>query len=666
MTRLENREEESRSLVGRLARVDANLIATWLLGFGLTLFLALEGGGYDGVVRGQAGIVVWWMLVVGVMVGALPIRKPGMPALMAVAVLTAFTLWTATSLIWTESAERTANELARAMTYLGVFVMALMVRGRGGTRRMANAVGSSIAVVSVLALVSRLQPSLIPEANQVAQFLDGGTSRLSYPLNYWNGLAELIAIGLPLMLFIATTARSRFLRAASEGLMPAMGLALFFTFSRTGSIAVIAGLLVFVALSNDRFPKVLALVLATVGAGFLIAVASSKNALEAGYSGPIASDQGDALLMLVFVTCLVVGASHAFFDWVLHEKPRPGFLRVSSGRARSASLGALAALLTLISFFVISGRASQSWNSFKSVESPGESAVRLSSTSGNGRYQLWESAIQQFSSAPLTGTGSGTFEFWWAREGEIASFVRDTHSLPLQTLGELGLPGLVILAGFFGLVLFVGVQRALGAARDHKAQLAAALGASTAFLLAVLVDWPWQIAVIPTTFLLVASTLLTAGDQTKPVFLSWAARGGVASIGVLAILIIAIPLASTSAVRSSQTEALNGELDSALDSARTARHIQPSASTPYLQEALVLEMLGRFAPASDAAREAAEREPTNWRPWFVLARTEARLGRVGSSMAAFEKLQELNPRSRFIEDLQPRRTLRSNSTPLRR
>jgi len=51
------------------------------------------------------------------------------------------------------------------------------------------------------------------EAEQTAQFLTSGEERLSYPLNYWNGLAALIAIGLPLMLQLAAKARPLAVRA---------------------------------------------------------------------------------------------------------------------------------------------------------------------------------------------------------------------------------------------------------------------------------------------------------------------------------------------------------------------------------------------------------------------------------------------------------------------
>ena len=55
--------------------------------------------------------------------------------------------------------------------------------------------------------------------------------------------------------------------------------------------------------------------------------------------------------------------------------------------------------------------------------------------------------MRENTTKPLTGTGSGTFEFWWARDGDTDETVRDTHSLYLQTLGELGIVGFALIVG---------------------------------------------------------------------------------------------------------------------------------------------------------------------------------------------------------------------------
>src|SRR5215213_3472757 len=114
---------------------------TWVLCFGLVAFLGIEGGGFDALVQGQVGIGIWWVLLVGVLVGALPRVGPSRLALIALGLFAAFAAWTALSLIWTESSERTVVDLARVLTYLGIFALVLFVKAPREPQRLVAAVG---------------------------------------------------------------------------------------------------------------------------------------------------------------------------------------------------------------------------------------------------------------------------------------------------------------------------------------------------------------------------------------------------------------------------------------------------------------------------------------------------------------------------------------------
>jgi tetratricopeptide (TPR) repeat protein len=109
--------------------------------------------------------------------------------------------------------------------------------------------------------------------------------------------------------------------------------------------------------------------------------------------------------------------------------------------------------------------------------------------------------------------------------------------------------------------------------------------------------------------------------------------------------VIAIPLTSASLVRESQDDVGAGDLAGALDAARSAERVQPYAATPYLQEALVLELRGELTGAATQARAATRREATNWRTWLILSRLDAERGDVRSSIAAYRRARALNPRS---------------------
>jgi hypothetical protein len=630
-------------------RIDWNAVSAWLLGFGLIVYLGLKGGGYDPLVHDQVGIAAWWIVIAGVLVGAFPRRRLGVLGWCALGLLAAFAGWTALSLGWTESPDKTAADLARCGTYLGVFTLALFVRGSRAGRLMVAAVGSGIAFVAIVALLSRLHPAWFPEAGQTARFLSGSRNRLAYPINYWNGLATLVAIGLPLMLQVATSAKSITLRSLAAGALPAMALTIFFTVSRGGTGAAIVALAVFLALTSDRLPKLLTLLVAGSGSAILIGAATQRDALENGLLSSAAHHQGNEMLAMTIVVCVGVALVQAGISLALAHDMRPGWSRLSQRQSAGILAVALAAVLLVAVAVDAPGRASQAWTDFKTPGGPGGSGTsRLASFSGNQRYQYWSSAAEENRTKPLSGTGSGTFEYWWAQEGDGKGFVRDTHSLYLQTLGELGIVGLVLIGAFLLAVLIGGTHRILRASRRGRPQLAADLAGCVAFCVSATFDWVWQIAVAPIALLLLSSVLVTASSRSRrdrsPTLPS-PVRVVFALVSAALIAAIAIPLSSSTLIRQSQADARSADFAAALHAARSAQNVQPDAATPRLQEALLLETGGDLAAARAAALEAAHREPINWRNWLVLSRIEAERGQAAAAVRHYRKARSLNPRS---------------------
>lgn len=652
-TQMESRSIRSSGDAWQYAkRVEWSAVVPWLLGFGLVAYVGLKGGGYDPLVHDQVGIAVWWVVAAGAVVGALPRRSLGPLGWIALGLLAAFVAWTALSLIWTESAERTSADLARTAGYLGIFALALFAADPKAPRRIVAAAAAAVVCIAAVALLSRLHPDWFPEAAQTGSFVTGGRERLSFPLNYWNGLAALIAIGAPLVLQVATCARSVLLRALAAAALPAMAVTAFLTLSRGGIGAAVVALAVFLALAPDRLPKLLTLLVASGGGAVLVAAADRRDALQHGLLDATARQQGDDLIVLVLVVCVVVGLLQAGISLLLSENRRPRWTFVP----RRASLAALAAALVAAAIVAAAvdapGRISDAWTEFKEEGQPAKGSARLGSVAGNGRYELWRSAVDQNDSEPLTGTGSGSFEFWWARNGATAETVRDTHSLYLQTLGELGIFGLVILAAFLLTTLIGGAWMTVRAGPRERPVLAAALAGCTAFCLTAAVDWMWQIPVLAVTTLLLASVLMGFGSrprQSEGAAPGIVPRIAIAAAAVVAIVAIAIPLASTSRVRQSEFDARTGDLNAALEAARSARNAQPSAASPRLQEALVLEAQGNLPAAADSARAATERESTNWRTWFVLARIEAERGNADAAVRDYRRAKSLNPHFSLFE-----------------
>jgi hypothetical protein len=636
---------------GHTRKIDWGAVATWALGFGLVVYLGLEGGGYDPLVHDRVGIAVWWFLLAGVLVGALPRRRPPLLACVALALFAAFVVWTALSLSWTESAERTFADIARVSGYLGAFALAVLGAGSASARRMVAAVAAGIAVVAVVALLSRLHPAWFPTSHETAQFLSTGRERLSYPLNYWNGLAGLIAIGAPLLLQVATCARSIAARALAAASLPAIALAAFFTLSRGGIAAAFIAPALFLAFAPDRLPKLFTTAIAGAGGAVLVAAATHRDALQHGLLNETARQQGNEMLVLTLVVCAAVGLAQAGLSAALSGDRRPRWTVVSRHRARVAVAVSVLAVLIAAVAVDAPGRASDGWAEFKRGEGPGKGTERFGSVAGESRYQFWSAAVRENASKPLTGTGSGTFEYWWTRDGDVAQSVRDTHSLYLQTLGELGIVGLFVLVAFLAAVLVGGGRNVVRAGRQRP-ELAAALAGCGAFCLTAVSDWMWQIPVLAIAFLLLAAVLVsTEGDRGEGgrTGLKLPLRVAVALASLAAIAAISVPLASTNLVRESEADARAGDLPAALSAARSAQNAQPDAASPRLQQALVLESQGNLAAAAAAARAATERESTNWRTWLVLSRIEAELGDAPAAVRYYREARRLNPFSELFQ-----------------
>ena len=250
-----------------------------VLPFALVLYLALRGGGYDRVVYSEVGIAVWWVLLLGALVGVLPAARISARRLGCARPAVRLRCLDRARHHVVESAERSAAEAGRMAAYLGVFALALAAQDRDGLRRTINAVAAAIVLVGLLALLSRLHPAWFPP-NDAAQRLPEVGNRLNYPLQYWNGLAALIAIGIPLVLTAALRARHLVTQALAAAALPAMALTAFYTFSRGGALAIGIGVLNLLALHPRRVALLPTLALSGAGAALLIGAATQRTALE--------------------------------------------------------------------------------------------------------------------------------------------------------------------------------------------------------------------------------------------------------------------------------------------------------------------------------------------------------------------------------------------------
>jgi hypothetical protein len=640
--------------------IDPGAIASWLLAALLVVYLALQNGGYDPIPRDQVGVVVWWALLLGVAVAALPVPGRSRAALLSLGLLAGFAAWTALSLGWTESAGRTATELARVATYLGVFAIGicLVTRRRAGARQVLYGVTFGLALIAALGVLSRLHMAWFP-ANELGRVLPGIEieRRLSYPLGYSSAMGALAGMTVPLLLAASAAARTVAMRALAAAAIPIAGLALYLSTSSTGVGVAAAALLAFLVLSPDRLPKLLTLAAGSGGAAILAVAVADRGALARGLPSAAAEQQGTEVLWIAIAVCAGIALLQGGAIVLARERQRPAWLEVDRRRALVATAVAIVVAIPIAIAADAPHELSHRWDVFKSRgDDSGGGESSASSTldfRGNGRYQFWEAAVDASETASLSGIGPGTFEFWWSRHSSYRGFVRDAHSLYLQTLAELGVVGLLLIGGFVLAVLGAGAARSLRAPPEERLLLAAATAGSAGFAFAAALDWVWQLGALAVAFMLLASVAVAGYSLPEPTRRrrrrrrrnrNYLQRVAVAAASIAALIAIWFPLQGAEALRQSELDAGDGDLSGALAQARDAADDQPYAASPRLQQALILEQQGRLPAAAGAASAATDKESTNWRTWLVLARIEAERGTVGASLRAYERARALNPR----------------------
>ena len=643
-------------------RRSAGAILTWLLPFALIIYLALRGGGYDPVIRDEVGAALWLALLVGGLIGLLPATSLTRASWIGVGLLAGFAAWTALSAIWSDSAERSIDSFVLVATYLGAFALVLLTQGRKGLEQVLGGVSAAIAVIAVLAVLSRLHPQWFP-TNPVVDILPHIRSRLSYPLNSWNGLAGFLAMGAPLLLAAALDARSRIAQIAATAVIPVLAVGIYFTLSRGGAIAALAGLALFVALRSHRMRALPVIVLAAAASALAIAIAAQFRDLDRGLSTSLAHQEGAVMAGVLVAICAGVALLRA----LLHRAEQRGQLdRLELPPKVTKRALAVAAVLVVVGALVAGGpgKLSKAWENFKAAPGPGSAATRLQDTSGNGRYQYWQSSVDEMQTAPLRGTGAGTFQYWWARHGTIYGFTAYAHSLYFETLGETGIVGGALIVAFVGFILFIAVRRATSATgRRRRGWLAGAAGSAAAFAITMALDWGWHIPVIPVAFVLVGAVVLQAGavgDRSAPgdgpagrfrrAGGRWPARAAIACVALPVIAVATASAIGERLIESSQADARAGNLDSALDHARDAARLMPWAAFPHQQQALVLEEQGRYDEANREVHEAIDKEPVNWEPYYVLASIYKDAGNLRAARAEYKVAEEHNPRSSIFLD----------------
>jgi O-antigen ligase/polysaccharide polymerase Wzy-like membrane protein/tetratricopeptide repeat protein len=569
-----------------------------------------------------------------------------MGAVVAGGFLAAYAVWTGLSIIWSDSAEQSFNEADRVVLYLAVFGLAVLAPGRM-YRCWMDGMAAGIAAVGIVALVSRLFPHLFGQTETLAQLFPAAQRRLSFPVDYWNGLATFMALGLPLLLHAAATLRSSVLRGLALAPVPVLVSVVYLSSSRGGSLAALAAVVVFFLLTSRRWAVLGAISVGAAASALALFVFSRRPELvDHPLDSALAEDQGRSAAVWLLLICIGTGAVYGASSRFLRS---PGPLP----RALAAGIAILA--VAAIAVGVAAAHPVQRFQDFKQTPANLNESIQthLFSGSSNGRWQLWTAGVDEFKEEPVHGGGAGSYEAWWAQHGELSFFVRDAHSLYVETLGELGVVGLVLLLGFFVSAVGVGASRLLSGDDEQRAAVAALLAVAAGYLLEAGIDWMWELTAVSVVAMVALGLLTGPGTIPSTPFAAEPRRrplvGVFAVIAALALIVAeGIPLLATMSIRHSQDAAAANDNTKALDDALAAKSIQPWAASPYLQIALVREQAGQLPEAHAAVAAAIERDEADWRLWLVKARLETKSGQIEQARESLARARELNPRSPLL------------------
>ena len=414
-------------------------MAVCLLAAG-TFFLAYENGSYSISQRETLAALVWWTLAIGTLLGILPRATPAASAWATGVLVAVFGVFTAASAFWANSAEKAFEEGDRVWLLAGIYLLVVFLSPPGSALFWVRGLGLGVTAVGALALVSRLWPHLFSQTAQTAALFPSAAKRLSFPVGYWNGLATLIALGVPLLLALAVAERRPIARGLALAPVPALVGVVYLTSSRGGSLALVLATLLFLVLAGRFLSACGATLVGVAGAAGVVAVLHARPELvNTPLESAIAESQGRSAALWIGLICLGTGALYGALTAFGPEAP-----------PLPRALGWIAGVVFVIvaALAIAAAHPGKRFEEFKAVPSDlGSESIQqhlLSSTS-NGRWQLWQVAADEFRDHPAVGGGAGSYEAEWAEHGTLKLFVRDAHSLYIETLGELGIVGLALL-----------------------------------------------------------------------------------------------------------------------------------------------------------------------------------------------------------------------------
>jgi O-Antigen ligase/Tetratricopeptide repeat len=566
--------------------------------------------------------------------------RPGSAGIVFLTALAAFALWNGLSILWSVEPDRSWSYFNRSVVYLAFAVVGMAVGAlhSRAPRLTAAVLAASLGALLAWALLGKVFPDLDPDGERVA--------RLRGSLGYWNALALVAAMAVPLSLWAAARREHAHpVRAAGAVLFFLATVTVPLTYSRGGALVALGALGLWLLIGSPRLESVVTAVGAG-GAGLVVAFVgfSLAGISEERQPEDVRADDG-----LLFALALVIGAVVVFGGALLasrSEAGRPLEETVRRRLGRAAMVAAAALLAGTLAVGVVRAGNPADWvrDAFSEFSDPidptrGDDPGRFVELSSNTRWSWWKDALEVYREHPVLGAGAGAFDIARRpfREDRLAPV--EPHSLPLQFLAELGVVGLLLFGtGVAG--AGVGIVAALRQAGDERPAGSALTVVVAAYAVHGIVEFNWDFLALSGPAFFVVGLLLGRGASTTrlPRLMAAATAAGVA----LVVVSLALPWLSNRKVEDARSAISDPDRSAQL--AEDAHDLNPLAIEPLLLGADAEEARGNYAEARRLLVEAVELQPENPRTWRELGEFELEvLRREDFAQKYLSRAGELDP-----------------------
>lgn len=633
--------------------------------------VAFAGGGYGQTASAVAICLTALLSVaVGAMVaGGLGRMLPRRDAALGIVLLLAFALWALVATAWSVRPDRSVAWGALVAGYaLTVFVAGAAARIAPSARTIAVGalLGGSVLLCG-FALVSRLSPDAAVTIGGLENAI-----RLRGPLDYWNALGLVAAIGALAAGRQAVDAdRPVAWRVACGAVVPPLIGTMLLSQSRGAILAVVVGVVV-VAWSSGAARLRLPLMLAGSAVAAIPLAITATGRVE---GAAVVPTDGRAAVVGALVAAVLLGGLLALAIRAAEDRVPWDPRRTVAVLRAGAAVGLVALMIGGALYAVEKGGPGTALTSLRdSVASadevaPVSGADRLLSVSSSNRTGWWAEAVGAWADRPLQGWGPSGFGTVRKSYRQDTTEVTQPHSLPLQVLAETGVVGFALLGGAFWVLFRVGVRRLrrMRAEEIDPRQLAlqaTLLGAAAAWLTQASIDWHFDLPGVTIPVLAGLAVAAAAPAPRPPV----ASDGTIAPATIeeldrqldreelpaasgalvltltlaaaLSLVVLAVsPLIGDRLARDAQSRLAGGAdaqgLRDATSDVALAASLDPFSLKPLEVGRRIAERRGNLLEAQRLALRETVRQPDNPDSWSALADIAGQLAdRPGMRIAA--------------------------------